>query len=134
LYPNARFIFLYRNPLEAYRSYCRYGRNWYDTWPDKPVFTPTSFGRHWRSLTEGFLREEQALGALVVRYEDLVRKGEELLDRIECYLDVKLDRSVLAQKVGSSERGGEQAWVSRLEKTLLRRAVAPLATELGYQW
>ena len=28
VYPNARFLFLFRNPLDAYRSYCRYGRNW----------------------------------------------------------------------------------------------------------
>lgn len=134
LYPNARFVFLYRNPLDAYQSYCRYGRNWYDTWPDKPVFTPTSFGRHWRELTEGFLRDEQALGALVVRYEDMVKGADELLQRIERYLDVRLDRSVLGKKVGSSERGGRQAPVSRLEKSLLRLAVSPCAQNLGYQW
>jgi hypothetical protein len=134
LYPSARFIFLYRNPLDAYQSYCRYGRNWYDRWPDKPVFTPTSFGRHWRALTEGFLKDEQALGAFVVRYEDLIDGTEELLHRIERYLDVRLDRSVLGMKIGSSERGGRQAPVSLLEKSLLRAAVSPCAQALGYRW
>jgi hypothetical protein len=134
LFPNARFLLLYRNPLDAYQSYCRYGRSWYDTWPDKPVFTPTSFGHHWRALAEGYLREEKALGALIVRYEDLVAGKEELLREIERYLDLRLDRSVLGKKIGSSERGGRQAHVSRLEKALLRRAVAPFAGELGYQW
>jgi hypothetical protein len=134
LYPAARVLFLYRNPLDAYRSYCRYGRNWYDTWPDAPVFTPTSFGRHWRALTEGFLRNERTLGALVVRYEDLVTGSEELLQRIERHLAVKLDRSVLGNKLGSSERAGRQAPVSRLERTLLKRAVSPCAEDLGYRW
>lgn len=134
LYPNARFIFLYRNPLDAYRSYSRYGRNWYDTWPDKPVFTPGEFGRHWRVLCEGFLLEEKHLGALLVRYEDLVTGNSELLERIEQHLDVTMDRSILGNKVGSSARGGEHAKISALEKALLRRAVSPLAQELGYLW
>jgi hypothetical protein len=134
LYPNARFVFLYRNPLKAYQSYCRFGRNWYDTWPEQPVFTPTAFGKHWRDLTQGFLLGAGQLGAVVVRYEDLVEKSSELLDRLEQHLGLKLDRTVLDQKVGTSERGGERAWVSRMEKLLLRRAVSPTAEELGYVW
>ena len=134
VFPNAKFLFLYRNPLDAYQSYCRYGRSWYDTWPDKPVFTPTTFGRHWRELTAGFLRDAARLNGLLIRYEDLINGTPELLARIERHLDVRLDPSVLGQKVGSSERSGEQAWVSRLEKSLLRRAVSPVAKELGYEW
>ena len=134
VYPNAKFLLLYRNPLDAYQSYCRYGRSWYDTWPDKPVFTPTAFGRHWRTLAESFLKGERALGALVVRYEDLVNDSEKLLQRIEQYLNIRMDRSILGNKVGSSLRGGERAEVSALERALLRREVAPLAEELGYRW
>jgi hypothetical protein len=134
VYPQAKFLFLYRNPLDAYQSYCRYGRNWYDTWPDRPVFTPDAFGRHWRDLTAGFLAAERKLGARLVRYEDLVAGDEALLAAIEKHLELKLDRSVLGKKIGSSERGGAQAWVSRLEKRLLRGAVGPLAEELGYRW
>lgn len=131
LYPNARFIFLFRNPLEAYRSYCQYGRGWYDTFPDKPVFTPKSFGTHWRKLMEGYLRDAVELGALLVRYEDLIT-GKAHLDEIEQYLGIRIDRTVLNAKVGSSERGGEKAKVSGLEKWLLRRAVAPIAEQMGY--
>lgn len=134
LYPASKLVFLYRNPLESYQSYCRFGRSWYDLWPEKPIFTPRAFGRLWRELTEGFLREAPALGAVLVRYEDLVSGSPALLQRIEAGLEVRLDPSVLRQKVGSSERGGEQAWVSRLEKTLLRKAVSPVAEKLGYVW
>ena len=133
LYPNARFVFLYRNPLEAYRSYCRYGRSWYDTFPDSPVFTPTAFGTHWRKLMQGFLKDAKALDALVIRYEDLVA-GLTPLDELEAYLNITIDRTVLKAKVGTSERGGEKARVNALERWLLRRAVAPVAEALGYKW
>jgi len=133
LYPRARFLFLYRNPLDAYRSYCRYGRSWYDTFPDKPMFTPTAFGTHWRRLMEGFLRDAKRLDALLVRYEDLVGDHPPL-EEIEAHLGICINRSVLAAKVGSSERHGEKARVSRLEKWLLKRAVSPVAEKLGYEW
>ena len=133
LYPRARFIFLYRNPLDAYRSYSRYGRNWYNTWPDLPVFTPTAFGRHWLTLMRGFLSSANQLGAYVIRYEDLI-SGLTPLDAMEQYLQVQIDPSLLDTKVGSSDRGGEKAWVSPLEKWLLKRAVTPVAEETGYTW
>lgn len=132
LYPNARFVFLYRNPLDAYRSYCRYGRNWYYTWPDKPIFTPTAFGHHWRALAEGFLGKANPLDALVIRYEDLI-EGHSDIDLLERHLGIRIDRSVLASKVGSSERGGEMASVTWMEKWLLKRAVSPLAEKLEYK-
>lgn len=133
LYPKARFVLLYRDPLEAYRSYCRYGRSWYDTFPNRPVFTATAFGRHWRKLMEGFLRDAKALDALVIRYEDLV-SGKTSLDELDQFLDITVDHTLLKTKVGSSERGGQKAHVNALEKWLLRRAVAPVAADLGYRW
>jgi hypothetical protein len=38
----------------------------------------------------------------------------------------------MARKVGSSERGGEIAHVNALERWMLRRAVGPAASALGY--
>lgn len=131
LYPKARFLLLYRNPLDAYRSYCRYGRSWYDIFPDGPVFTPTRFGAHWKQLMQGFLDEADRLGALTVCYEDLIG-GKAHIDEIERYLGIRIDRSVLNAKVGSSEREGEKANVSKFEKWLLKRAVSPVAEQIGY--
>ncbi len=131
LYPKARFLFLYRNPLHAYQSYANAGQAWYDDWPDRPVFTPAAFGAHWRRLTEGYLRDAKELDALLVRYEDLP-KDPALIDRIESYLDLRLDRSLLETKVSGA--WVERAHVNRLERWLLKRAVSPLAQELGYRW
>jgi hypothetical protein len=86
---------------------------------------------HWRSLMEGFLRDAKALDALLIRYEDLVA-GRTPLDELESYLNIAIDHNVLNAKVGTSERGGEQAKVSALEVWLLKRAVSPVAMELGY--
>jgi len=133
LYPRAKFLLLYRNPLDAYRSYARYGRSWYDIFPDKPIFTPTAFGTHWRQLMEGYLRDAKKLDALLVRYEDLIGERPPL-EEIEAHLGIRMNRSVLGDKVGSSERSGKKARVSRLEKWLLKRAVSPTAKELGYDW
>ena len=131
LYPNARFVLLVRDPLEAYRSYSRYGSSWYDTFPEAPVFTPTQFGAHWRLLADGFVREASALGALLVKYEDVVA-GRFDLDELDRYLGIRVDRQVMARKVGSSERGGEMAHVNALERWLLRRQVGKTAASLGY--
>lgn len=132
LYPNARFVLLYRNPLEAYRSYCRYGRSWYDTYPDKPMFTPTAFGLHWRRLIEGFLSGADTLGAMLVRYEDLIGPNPPLA-ALDDYLGIQTDHEVLTKKVGSSERKGEKVRVNALERLLLKRSVGPLTNRLGYR-
>lgn len=131
LYPRAKFLLLYRNPLEAYRSYSAYGRSWYDTFPDRPMFTPARFGQHWRHLMGGYIRDAQSLDAMLVKYEDLVA-GQVALDGLDQYLGIQVDRSVLDRKVGSSERGGKKVHVNALERWLLRRQVGPLAARLGY--
>jgi hypothetical protein len=131
LYPKARFLFLYRNPLASYRSYVGFGRDCYYTWPDKPVYTPTAFGSLWRTLMEGFLRDSDKVGGLLVRYEDIT-KGDDLIRKIEDYLTIRIDRSLLSTKIGGS--GDKKGEVGRLEKWLLRRAVSPVAQAVGYTW
>jgi Sulfotransferase family len=132
LYPNAKFVFLIRHPMDAYLSYSRYGRHWYFTFPDEPVLTPVQFGQRWRQLAEGFLNMASELSALVVRYEDLIT-SDLTVQCIEQYLSIEIDPAVLSCKVGSSRRIGD-AHVSRLERALLRRAVGPVASSLGYSW
>jgi hypothetical protein len=133
LYPNARFVLLYRHPLEAYRSYCRYGRSWYDIFPDRPIFTPTAFGMHWRRLMEGYLDGAESIGAMLLRYEDLIGPKPPLAE-LDAYLGIRTEHAVLTKKVGSSERGGEKIRVNALERWLLKRATGPVMAQLGYEW
>jgi hypothetical protein len=131
LYPGAKFVFLYRNPLHAYLSYASFGRDCYYTWPDRPVFTPTAFGLHWRRLAEGFIKDSKKIGAILVRYED-INHSDDVIRQLEGYLDIRIDRSLLAKKVSGYRN--ERTHLSRLEKWLLQRAVSPTAEELGYKW
>ena len=70
LFPAAKFVFLFRNPYDAYRSYRSFG-DWYYRWPDKPVFTARQFGIVWRRLLEDFLSDHKSLNGILLRYEDL---------------------------------------------------------------
>lgn len=132
IYPNARFVFLLRHPLDAYRSYVRYGRSWYDTFPDHPVFTPSVFGDHWGRVADGFKRDAATLNALVIKYEDLVN-GSFNLSQLERHLGFKLDPNVLARKIAGTSDGAEIP-VNRLERWLLKRAVGEAAAHFGYKW
>ena len=133
LYPRAKFLLLIRNPLDAWRSYRSYGASWYDTFPDRPVFTPAHFGRHWQTLTAGFLRDAEALDAILVKYEDLVGGGF-ALDALDRNLDIRIDRSVLGRKVAGADGGAARVELGCLERWLLRREVAPLSARLGYEY
>jgi len=133
LYPAARFVFLYRNPYDAWRSYRRRGAPWYLTWPDGPIFTPHAYGRLWRHLVQDFIDHGTALGGLVLRYEDLIGQPASL-DALEAHLGLRLDRSVLDAQVGSSHAGRDaDRWLPLSDRLLLRHAVEPLAARLGYR-
>jgi hypothetical protein len=132
LYPGAKFVFLIRHPLDAYRSYTRYGKSWYSTYPDDPVTTPLQFGQRWRQLSESFLSLATELPALVLKYEDLIA-DHGTISNLEQHLSIRVDRHVLTRKVGSSWSAKTQKTrISAIDRMLLRRAVAPLAATLGY--
>ena len=133
LYPRCRLVFLYRNPLAAYQSYLKRGGGWYETYPHGPVFTPMSFGRHWRKLVEGFVRDAEQLDAMVLRFEDVVG-GREWIGSLERHLDIRIDRSILDVKLDGAEQGALPVSLGWAEKWLLRRSVSPMAKNLGYTW
>lgn len=133
LFPKARFLFLYRNPYDAYRSYRRW-RDWYRSWPDQPVFTPDSFGRLWSDLTGDFVENHQKVDGLLIRYEEL--RTAETGKKIAAYLRMPLaDPASLPHVDGlrDEERRNRSRGLPRFESFLLRRRVEPLASRLGYR-
>lgn len=129
LYPDAKILFLVRDPLAAYRSY-RIFRPWYDRWPEPPVFTPGDFGRHWARLAGSFAERADDLDARLIRFEDLVG-GRTDLETLSEYLGLELRPEVLEKPV-TGRGGAELAEVPAVEYRLLRRVVGPVARELGY--
>jgi len=133
LFPNAKFLLLYRHPLDAYRSYCSFGRSWYDTFPDRPMFTPRAFGAHWRWLMQGFLDDCDELKGMLIKYEELAA-GAMPLDAIDGYLGIATDHAVMSRKVRGNAQAGDKGHVNALERWLLRREVGATAARLGYAW
>ena len=129
LFPKARFLFLYRNPYDAYRSYRRW-RNWYRSWPDRPVFTPGSFGTYWNELTGDFIANHQKVNGLLVRYEEL--RTAETRKKLEAYLGMPLVDPASLPRVDGLRNQDRRRKVPRFEWFLLRRRVEPLAYKLGY--
>lgn len=132
LFPSARFCFLYRDPYACWRSYRQRGARWYHTWPDRPVFTPDEFGRLWHGLVEDFRAVGPEIGALTLAYEDLVADPA-CFERLEQHLSLRLDRTVLEQRITGAARRDGVSRLPVLERRRLRAAVEPLASELGYR-
>ena len=135
IFPRARFVMLYRNPYDAYRSYRRW-RSWYLRWPDDPVTEPDRFGRHWRTLVESFLAESSAVSALIVRYDDLANERF-AVDQLADHLGLPPPAAITLDRIDSRKRPGKPAPVElepipEDELATLRAAVEPLANRLGY--
>lgn len=75
VYPAARFVFLVRNPWDAWAS--AKGATWFLRWPDRKISDATSFAKHWHWLMEGFVGWNDP-SAMLIRYEDLTSPGVDL--------------------------------------------------------
>jgi hypothetical protein len=132
LFPAARTVFLYRNPYEAYRSYRKF-RGWYYSWRDDPVMTPRRFGEIWAGLVRGFQCDAGRLGALLLKYEDLCSLPA-CREQLAEHTDIVVRAEVLDKRVGRLDRPGRGlSEVPAEELRVLRKAVDPLAGELGYE-
>lgn len=127
VFPNAKFLFLVRNPYDAYRSYR--GRYWHFTWPHEAVYTPKHFGVIWKRLAAGFAADFYKANGIFVKYEQLVEDAASL-EQIERYLELKMDGEILRSRI----RGGtEKQAVPRREMRILEKSVQPVASALGYR-
>jgi len=85
LYPDARFLFLVRNPWDAWSS-CK-GATWYVQWPNQKVTTAAEFATLWLRIVKSFTAWPTD-NAMLVRYEDLVQPAFDLEQiRQHCHLE-----------------------------------------------
>jgi len=134
LFPNARFLFLCRDPYDAYGSYRKW-RSWYKSWPDEPVFTASRFGVVWRELAADFVENHKEAGGLLLRYEEL--QTRETRSRLEDYLELRLAEPSSLGRIGASSTakwvGSHSHWIPKLEAFLLKRQVDVVSRQLGYK-
>ena len=74
LFPEARFLFLVRDPIQAYSSYRQRGP-WFFNWPGRPVGSAWTFGGLWNSMAGDFYDHHESLNGMLIRYEDLNQNG-----------------------------------------------------------
>lgn len=140
LYPDARFVFLHRNPYDAFLSYRLlhdirpHSYWWYHRWPDIQVSTAEEFAAIWATLTESFLDTADDVNGGVVAYEDIVRGS---LTTLEQASGLALDRSVLENRVGATgdQKGswkGANLSLSDEERGSIELAAGSVARRLGY--
>jgi hypothetical protein len=134
LFPHAKFLFLYRDPYDAYGSYRKW-RSWYRTWPGDPVFTASRYGTIWRELAADFTENYQRVGGLLLRYEEL--RTQATRAGLEDYLDLHLAEPSSLSRVGGTGTDKRENscshWIPRLEAFLLKRQVEPVSGRLGYK-
>ena len=141
IYPDARIVFLHRNPYDAFLSYRllhdirSHSYWWYHRWPDEQVGTAEHFGAIWTRLTGSFLDAVDDVGGTVVAYEDIVRgRG---VDQLEAATGITIDRNTLEKRVGGTgqQRGqwdGADRFLRPNELTELQATAGRLARSLGY--
>lgn len=81
LFPKARFLFLVRDPRDAYASYRPRGP-WFFRWPDLPVRGAAAFAGVWSHLAGDFHRHHREVGGLLLRYEDLERETSRIREHL----------------------------------------------------
>lgn len=131
LFPNARFVFLLRNPYDSYRSYRQWAA-WYKTWPAEPVFTPSAFGRLWRSLAQDYNANHAQVGGLLLRYEQLA--APETCELLRNYLECEVADPRALPRIDRPAYDGRSRpmWMPKIERALLRRQIEPTASSCGY--
>ncbi len=128
IYPQARFVFLVRNPWDAWAS--AKGASWFLRWPDRKVADALSFAKHWRWLMEGFAQWKES-SAMLIRYEDLSAPGVDLKPLAQHLGVTALDPTVFQARPRGMSRpplkldGGEIATIAQV--------TAELATALDYR-
>lgn len=127
LFPNAKFLMIYRDVEDAFRSYQHFSpaMNWYGAWPDQPVFTPFAFARHRQRLLKQFPEIAKQTGGLIISYEELTQ-GTSDLEEISHYCGIEIDPGILNTRVQGRNKTKvlTQERLSWMDKTLLHAGSA----------
>ena len=127
LYPDARFVFLVRNPWDAWNSYR--GAQWYYAWPDLLITSVEQFSQLWLQNLDSLLSWKDE-SIFLVRYEDILRE-EAALDQVQehCMLE-NIDRTVMQAKItGLEKTPGE---ITPEESRRIALICGERARQLGY--
>ncbi|MDG2383414.1 MAG: sulfotransferase [Pirellulaceae bacterium] len=125
LYPDSIFVFLVRNPLDAYASYK--GKDWCAVYPHHQVRNAWSFFAIWAYLANTFLNHQLDSRSVLLKYED-VTAGGQAIEKLEAVIGMKIDSRVLSRRVGASGK----TKVSWYERRVCKIVAGDVSRRLGY--
>lgn len=129
LYPNAKFVFVYRDLYSCYLS-CR-NKPWTSVWPKYNATPIVAFAHHWKLLLEGFVDRHQEVDGILLKYEDLCN-GNYSMTTLQDYLGLSaIDASLLEKKVGG--RSANRRPLIFAEKLVLDGIAGDLRKRMGYK-
>lgn len=138
IFPEAKFLFLVRNPRNAWDSYKRRGKHWFWSWPDHMVKTPTQFGAIWATLAKEFAELHHLVDGFLVRYEDL--KNSDTFNKLQSYLNFNITKPKDISLIGTSktnysayDKDRSIKFVQYIENFQLRLKVKKIADRYGYK-
>jgi hypothetical protein len=133
LYPGARFVFIYRDLADAYRSWR--GNGWASVWPGYFSWSPVAYARHWKLLLSGYLEGWRDVDGYLVRYEDLVA-GKVDLPALAAHIGIRqINGDVLEKRIASPATGRKRRkkWVTPVERAILNTVAGDLARRAAAQ-
>ena len=131
IYPDARFVFLLRNPYDAWSSYK--GVTWFYQWPKMLVKDVQTFAKLWRKNTETFLQfpnEEGNPKARLILFEHLMNNKEENIQLLEEHCRLNIKRETLDIRIRGVKKPALP--ITATEEATIRRICNPIAEALGY--
>lgn len=99
-FPNAKVLLLNRELCEAFSSYRSFSKNmhWYDTWPDKPIYSAYKFAKHHKRLNKDFLQIKEKVNGLVVDYDAMIT-DENMINAISEHCNINWCPSLIPHMV-----------------------------------
>jgi len=126
VYPSARFVFLVRNPYDAWLSARGMGLLYH--WSGPVMDDASKFATHWARLTNSFLQWQDE-SVVLIKYEDLHTMDLKGLAE-HCRLS-HIDSRVLDSVCGGVAKA-EKPPLTIGEEAAIRKIAGPLASRLGY--
>ena len=133
LFPEARFVFVYRNPFHSFASLK--GLMWRGIWPGYHPSSPVAFARNWRKLVVGFLNGHHDVDGCMIKFEDLIGGRVSLAD-IASHIGVReLDPEVLKTRVSLTAKGSSSHHrkLNPYDRLVIRTVCGPVLDQLGYR-
>lgn len=129
LYPDAKFLILFRNPWDCWRSYKGY--DWMFRWPKGRITTVQQFAKLWERQTRELLSHPQSDRVHALRYEDFLHP-EFNWERLRNFCELpELNNSAMAKRLRGVNVPPEP--ITSLDCQTISKICWNLAEALGYR-